>query len=362
MGLFTHGIDVSYTVTLKSSGHQFEVAEGETVLDAAQRAGLALPYSCRAGVCGSCKAIVLEGRFDYPRNPPTALNAAERAQHAALLCQAVPRSDLVLQVREVRSVEDMPHRQLDVMVTAKDRLAPDVVRLLLASPPGQPRLRWLPGQYVDVLLDDDKRRAFSLARAPHLGPELEVHVRHVAGGGFTSWVFHDLAVGDTLRIEGPQGTFVPREDAERPMILMAGGTGFAPVKALIEHFLHLGTRRPMHFYWGARTAADLYLRALPEQWAREVPTLDFIPVISDAGEAARAESRMGLVHEAVLEDWPDLSAMDVYMCGPPALIDAGRRSFAAAGLPEDHLYYDSFEYAPDVLEKILGSRAGIHGL
>lgn len=353
---------MAYTVTLKASGHQFKVAEGETVLDAAQRAGLALPYSCRAGLCGSCKATVLEGSFTYPRHPPSALSAAERAQHAALLCQAVPSSDLLLQVREVRSVEDMPHRRVAVTVTAKDQLAPDVMRLLLTSSPGEPRLRWLPGQYVDVLLDDGKRRAFSLARAPHLGPELEVHVRHVAGGGFTSWVFHELKVGDRLCIEGPNGTFVPREDAERPVILIAGGTGFGPVKALIEHFLHLGTRRPLHFYWGARTAADLYLRELPERWSRDVPTLDFTPVVSDVEEAVRAGLRPGFVHEAVLKDRPDLSGQDVYMCGPPALIDAGRRSFADAGLPEDHLYFDSFEYAPDVLDKILGSRAGIHGL
>ncbi len=362
MGAFMRGDDVAFKVTLEASGHRFEVAEGETVLDAAQRAGLALPYSCRSGVCGSCKAIVLEGSFAYPRNPPSALNAAERAQHAALLCQAVPTSDLLLRVREVRSVEDMPRRELEVKVTAKDRLAPDVVRLLLTPVPGQPRLRWLPGQYVDVLLDDGKRRAFSLARAPHLGPELEVHVRHVAGGGFTSRVFHELEVGDTLRIEGPLGTFVPREDAERPMILLAGGTGFAPIKALVEHFLHLGSRRPMHVYWGARSAADLYLRELPERWAGEAARLDFTPVVSDPREAAHAGLRAGLVHEAVLEDWPDLSGMDVYMCGPPALIDAGRRSFAEAGLPEDRLYFDSFEYAPDVLEKILGSRAGIHGM
>lgn len=352
---------MAYTVTLKASGHQFAVEAGETVLEAAQRAGLALPYSCRSGLCGSCKAMVLDGNFTYPRNPPTALSAAERAQHAALLCQAVPSSDLLLEAREVASVEDMPRRQLDVTVAARDLLAPDVLRLRLAPASGMPRLRWLPGQYVDVLLDDGRRRPFSLARAPHLGPELEVHVRHVAGGGFTSWAFHDLAVGDSLRIEGPQGTFVPREDSERPVILVAGGTGFAPVKALIEHFLHLGTRRPLHLYWGARTAADLYLRALPECWAREVPTLDFVPVVSDPAEAERAGLRAGLVHETVLEDWPDLSAFDIYMCGPPALIDAGRRSFSEAGLPEGRLYYDSFEYAPDVLEKILGSRAGIHG-
>lgn len=351
---------MGYSVTLKGSGHRFEVRAGETVLEAAQRAGLALPYSCRAGVCGSCKATVLEGSFGYPRNPPSALSAAELAQHAALLCQAVPHSDLVLAVREVRSVADMPRRRLEVTVMAKERLAADVVRLRLAPGPETPRLRWLPGQYIDMLLPDGKRRAFSLARAPHLGPELEVHVRQVAGGGFTSWVFSDLGVGDTLHIEGPQGTFVPHEDAERPLLFVAGGTGFGPVKALVEHFLHLGTRRRMHLYWGARSAADLYLRDLPEQWMRKVPGFTFVPVVSDAKAAAGL--RVGLVHEAVLEDHPDLSDHDVYMCGPPALIDAGRHSFAEAGLPEGQLFFDSFEYAPDVLEKILHSRAGIHGL
>nr|WP_244962509.1 CDP-6-deoxy-delta-3,4-glucoseen reductase [Oleiagrimonas soli] len=346
---------------MKASGRQFPVDDGETVLEAAQRAGLALPYSCRAGLCGSCKAIVLEGSCHYPRNPPSALNAAEQARHAALLCQAVPLSDLVLEVREVASVKDLPRRELDVRVSAKDRLAPDVVRLRLQPKEGE-RLRWLPGQYVEVLLEDGKRRAFSLARAPHEGDELEVHVRHVAGGGFTSWVFDALAVGDTLRVEGPFGTFVPREHSERPMILMAGGTGFAPVKAMVEHFLHLGTRRPMHLYWGARSGADLYLRDLPTRWAEQVPTLDFHPVVSDPDEAAKARVRAGLVHEAVLEDHPELSAYDVYMCGPPALIDAGRRAFVEAGLPEGRLYYDSFDYAPEVLARILDARAGIHGM
>jgi CDP-4-dehydro-6-deoxyglucose reductase len=350
---------VPFTVTLKASGRQFPVDDGETVLEAAQRAGLALPYSCRAGVCGSCKAVLLEGECHYPRNPPAALNAIEQAQHAILPCQAVPRSDLLLEAREVASVEDIPKRELVVTVTAKDRVAPDVVRLLLATPAGERRLRWLPGQYIDVLLDDGRRRAFSLARAPHMGRELEIHVRHVAGGGFTSEVFDTLQVGDRLRIEGPLGTFVPREDSERPAILVAGGTGFAPVKAIVEHFLHLGTRRPLHLYWGARSAADLYLRGLAEGWARDVDTLDFHAVVSDPEEAMRAGLRDGLVHEVVLEDHPDLAACDVYMCGPPALIDAGRRAFIDAGLPEAQLYYDSFDYAPDVLARILGNRAGL---
>ncbi|MEO6968031.1 MAG: 2Fe-2S iron-sulfur cluster-binding protein [Rhodanobacteraceae bacterium] len=351
---------MAYTVTLTASGKSFQVADRETVLEAAQRAGLALSYSCLAGVCGSCKATLIEGECDYPRNPPTALSEDERARDAVLLCQAVPRSDLVIAAREVASVEDLPRRVLDVRVLDKRLLAPDMMRLRLQ--PVDATLHWLPGQYVDVLLDHGKRRAFSIASAPHEGPTIELHVRHVAGGGFTSFVFGDLRAGDSLRVEGPLGTFVPREDSERPMLFMAGGAGFAPIKAIVEHFLHLGTRRAICFYWGARSAADLYLRELPQQWARATRVFSWQPVLSDPYLARASGLRAGLVHEAVLEDHPELSGFDVYMSGPPSMIDAGRRAFVDAGLPEERLYYDSFDYAPDVLAQILAGRAGIHGL
>jgi len=347
---------VTFSVTLQASGKRFDAGADESVLDAARRAGLALPYSCLSGVCGSCKATLLEGDCHYPHNPPSALNAAEVARHQVLLCQAVPRSDLIIAAREVASVADMPRRVLPLKLVEKALLAPDVMRLELA-PPRDAALYRLPGQYLDVLLPGGKRRAFSIANAPHTGPQVELHVRHVAGGDFTHRVFTDLAIGATLRVEGPLGTFVPREDSERPMIFVAGGTGFAPIKALVEHFLHLGTRRTMHLYWGARTPQDLYLRQLPQQWS-DSGAIDFVAVISDV-ESTHSE-RSGLVHEAVLEDHADLSDCDVYMSGPPALIDAGRRSFVQAGLPEDRLYYDSFDYAPDVLAQILNARAGIH--
>ena len=348
---------VDFIVTLQGSGKRFGVAAGETVLEAARRAGLALPYSCLSGVCGSCKATLVEGDCHYPHNPPNALNAAEVARHQMLLCQAVPRSDLLIAAREVASVADMPRRVLALKLIEKTLLAPDVMRLIL-QPPRAQSLNRLPGQYLDIVLPEGRRRAFSIANAPHTGATLELHVRHVAGGDFTQHVFTDLGVGATLRVEGPLGTFVPREDSERPLIFVAGGTGFAPIKALIEHFLHLGTRRTMHLYWGARTPQDLYLRELPQRWAL-AGQIRFVAVISNA-EVAAGE-RFGLVHEAVLEDHPDLGGVDVYMSGPPALIDAGRRSFVQAGLPEDRLYYDSFDYAPDVLAQILNARAGIFG-
>jgi CDP-4-dehydro-6-deoxyglucose reductase len=347
------------TVILKSSGRRFDVAAGETVLEAAQRAGIALPYSCRGGVCGSCKALLIEGDCIYPRNPPLGLGGGALSRRAVLLCQAVPCGDLMIEAREVASVEDIPCRRLAVEVVDRRLLAPDVVGVTLLPEHGE-RLRWLPGQYLDIVLEDGKHRPFSIASGPLPDRTIELHVRHVAGGGFTSWVFETLKVGDRLSIEGPLGTFVPREDSERPMIFMAGGTGFAPVKAIVEHFIALGTRRPMHIYWGARCAADLYLRELAEGWAREVPTLDFTPVVSDPEQAGSLRS--GLVHEVVLEDYPALGGYDVYMSGPPAMIAAGRQLFADSDLPEARLFFDSFDYAPDVLADILGNRAGIHGL
>jgi len=349
---------VSYFVTLQSSGKRFPVEPDESVLDAARRAGLALPYSCLSGVCGSCKATLVAGDCHYPRNPPSALNPAEVARHQVLLCQAVPQSDVVIAAREVASVADIPRRTLALKVAARELLAPDVMRLVL-TPPRAQALAYLAGQYVDVLLPGGRRRAFSIANAPHTGPQIELHIRHVAGGDFTHRVFTQIKPGDILRIEGPLGTFVPREHSERPMLFVAGGTGFAPVKALIEHFLHLGTLRPMQLYWGARAPEELYLRDLPQRWAAAHSNLRFTPIVSDAERIGDSGLRSGFVHEAVLEDHPDLSPFDVYMSGPPALIDAGRRAFVEAGLPEDRLYYDSFDYAPDVLAQILRARAGI---
>lgn len=348
-----------FTVTLKRSGRQFGVTADETVLEAAQRAGIALPYSCRSGVCGSCKATLLAGRCTYPRNPPLALDADERAHHAILTCQAVPASDLLLETREVPSVADIARRQLDVRVVARQALAPHVTGLQLIPAEGEKRLRWLPGQYLDVLLADGRHRPFSIANGPQADGSIELHVRHIVGGGFTSFVENRLAVGDRLRIEGPLGTFVAREDSERPMIFMAGGTGIAPVKALVEHFIALGTRRAMELYWGARDVAELYLLPLVERWQHEAPSLRFHGVLSEP-TTTDARWRSGLVHEAVLADHPDLAGHDVYMSGPPMMIESARHRFVAAGLPEDRLYYDSFEYAPDVLARLIAKRAGFH--
>lgn len=347
---------MSHWIRIAGSDRRFEAADGETVLAAARRAGLALPYSCLAGRCASCKATLVEGRVEYPGLPPLGLSDEERAHREVLLCQAVAATDLLIAARELPSVAELPRRQLAAKVVVRERLADDVMRLVLRPARGE-RLRHLAGQYLDVLLAGGKRRAFSIANAPEDDDGgLELHVRHVPGGGFTDWVFGDLREGAVLRIEGPLGTFVPREDSERPMLFVAGGTGFAPIKAIIEHFIHLGTTRPMTLYWGVRTPADLYLGDLPRTWAERHGGFSFIPIYSEHGPAG---SRGGWVHQAVLSDHPDPSGHDVYMSGPPPMIEAGRRAFLAAGLPEGQLHYDSFEYAPDVLAAILASRAGL---
>jgi CDP-4-dehydro-6-deoxyglucose reductase, E3 len=349
---------LSYRVCIQPSNKTFDVADGETVLDGARRAGLALPYSCLGGVCGSCKATLISGHCAYPRQPPQALSAAERAHGDVLLCQAVPTDDLVISAREVPSVAELPRRVLPARVVEKRLLADDVMLLGLQTPSAQP-LRWLAGQYIDVLLPEGKRRAFSIASAPHASDRIDLHVRRVPGGGFTQIVFDATPIGSLWRIEGPLGTFVPREDSERPMIFMAGGTGFAPIKAIIEHFLHLGTSRAMHLYWGARHQSDLYLPELPALWQTQHPAFQFSAVLSEADASEITRHRGGHVHEAVLDDHADLSPFDLYMSGPPPMIEAARHRFIERGLDPERLYYDSFEYAPDVIAAILAARAGL---
>ncbi len=348
---------MKHHITILPSGHQFDVDDDESVLAAARRAGYALPYSCLSGLCGSCRARVIAGECRHGEEA-RALSAEERARGDVLLCQAHPSTDLTIAVREVPSVADLPRRMLSLKIVAKDLLAPDVLRVRLKPPKGEP-FRWLAGQYLDVLLPEGKRRAFSIANAPEDAGLIELHVRKVPGGGFTQQLFEAYPIGSLLRVEGPLGTFVPREDSERAMIFMAGGTGFAPVKAIIEHFLHLGSARPIHLYWGARHEADLYLPELPAQWSARHPAFAYTAVLSEPDAEASTRFRRGTVHEVVLADFPQLVDFDVYMSGPPPMIEAARRAFIAAELPEDRLYYDSFEYAPEVIAAILASRAGL---
>lgn len=343
-----------HRVHLIGSDAWVDVASGETVLHAARRQDRALPYSCLSGRCGSCRGHLLAGQVSYPYNPPQALSPDELEAGEVLLCQAVPQTDLEVAIREVEAVRGIPLRQLDLKVQRMQQLADDVMGLFLLPSDGLP-LAYLPGQYLDVLLASGRRRAFSIANAPRQDGLIELHVRRVAGGGFTEQVFSDLSVGDILRVEAPLGTFVARAGSDRPLLLVAGGTGFAPIKAIIEHWLQQPQARQVRLYWGARLASDLYQDALVRQWASQHRWFSYRAVLS-AGPPANDQQRSGLVHQAVLDDYPDLSRYDLYMSGPPALIDAGRHAFVDAGLPAERLYYDSFDYAPDVLAAMIRAR------
>ncbi len=336
---------MAFRVRIEPSGHAFEVAEGETVLEAALRHGFMLPYSCRNGACGSCKGRILSGEVDYGQYEARALSEDAKRQGQALLCQARPRSDLTIEVREIGAAAGIVIKTLPARVVRMERVAPDVMMLVLRLPQNE-RLQYLPGQYVDILLREGTRRSFSIANAPHSSQLLELHVRHVPGGVFSGHVFTKMKEKDLLRLRGPLGSFFLREDSERPVILVAGGTGFAPIKAILEHAFAKGLKRPLHLYRGVRARCDLYLPGLTDFWAKTHANFRYTPVLSDPLPQDGWRGRIGLVHEVVLQDYPDLSEYEVYASGPPAMIEAIKQTFPARGLSEERLYYDSFEPAP----------------
>jgi CDP-4-dehydro-6-deoxyglucose reductase len=336
-----------HSVTIQPSGQHIEVEAGEAILAAALRQGLVLPYGCKNGACGSCKGKIVSGTVDYGVYQPKALTDAEKSAGKALFCQAKPLSDMVIEARTVGAVKGIEVKTLPCRVQKMERLADDVMVLHLKLPASE-RLVFLAGQYLDFLQKDGSRRSFSMACAPHDADALQLHVRHVAGGAFTDHVFGKMKERDILRFEGPLGTFFLREDTAKPIVLVASGTGFAPIKAIIEEALHKGISRPMSLYWGGRRPKDLYLNALAESWAAR-GLLKYVPVISDALPEDLWSGRTGFVHRAVMEDFPDLSGHQVYACGVPVMVDAARKDFTAScGLPEEEFYADSFTTQADV--------------
>jgi len=339
-----------FRVTLQPSGHEFEVEPGEAILAAALRQGFVLPYGCRNGACGSCKGRILEGRVDYGTYQEKALPEKEKAEGKALFCQARPLTDLVLEARTIGAVKDIPIKTLPCRVQKIERLADDVIVLYLKLPANE-RLQFLAGQYLEFLLRDGTRRSFSMANPPHDDELIQLHVRHVPGGSFTDHVFGKMKERDILRFEGPHGTFFLREDSDKPIVFVASGTGFAPIKSVIEHALAEEVKRPMTLYWGGRRPKDLYLNDLPRKWAAEHPGFRYVPVISDALPEDAWTGRTGFVHRAVMEDFPDLSGHQVYACGVPVMVDAARSDFVArCGLPEDEFYADSFTTQADLAQ------------
>ncbi|MCV2219328.1 CDP-6-deoxy-delta-3,4-glucoseen reductase [Thauera sp. Sel9] len=336
---------MSYRISLQPGDHSFDAADSQTVLEAAQDAGLLLPHSCRDGACGACKGRIVQGSVDYGKYSAGALSAADQAEGYALFCCAKPLSDLVLEARNVTRAGDIPVRKLPSRVQKLQRLADDVMLLDLKLPASE-AFRFKAGQYIDILLTDGQRRSFSIANAPHDASHIELHVRRIDGGRFTSHVFEGMKEKEILRLEGPLGTFWLREDSPRPIVMVAGGTGFAPIKSIVEHAIETGLQRPITLYWGSRDRAGLYLDELARSWESRLPNLRYIPVLSDEKPGDAWDGRRGLVHQAVLDDFADLSGHEVYACGAPAMIDAARVGFhTERGLPEDAFFADAFTFA-----------------
>jgi CDP-4-dehydro-6-deoxyglucose reductase, E3 len=342
-----------HSVRIEPQGRTLRVATAEPVLQAALAAGLNLPHSCKSGHCGSCRARLIEGATHYPHGRPLGITPDEAAEGYVLLCQARAKSDLVLEARFIASVADVEIKTLPCRIARLTPLAADVMQLWLRLPAVE-RLNFQAGQYLDVLLEGGRRRSFSIASPPHDSELLELHVRRVSGGGFTERLFAtapgSLGSGALLKIEGPVGQFSYREGAA-PVIMIAGGTGFAPLKSMLRHILENGIKRDIHFYWGARHASDVYEEALVLEWVRRHPQLKFTAVLSEATVAEVAHHRVGFVHQAVLADYANLADFEVYAAGPPAMIEAIRASFPRQGLKPQWLYFDSFDYAPDANRK-----------
>jgi CDP-4-dehydro-6-deoxyglucose reductase, E3 len=345
-------------VTLLPSRQILSVEEGETILDAALRAGLNLPHSCKGGHCSSCRALIRDGQVNYPLGRPLGLMDEEQRDGYALLCQAHAASaDLTIEVREIRPpAPEVQVKSLPCRIERTQLLAPDVMAIFLRRPASE-EFHFVAGQYLDIMLPQNRRRSFSIANAPHEAELIELHVRRVSSGEFTQQLFSGMKEKTLLRIEGPLGQFWFRRESARPALLIGGGTGYAPLRSILRDLLAVGDRRPLHLYWGAQSQRDLYEDEQVRALCASYPNLRYTPVLSEPASDEHWQGRRGWVHTAVLEDHPDLGSFDVYASGPPAMVEAVRHEFTQRGLPPQQLFFDSFDYAPDVLAKLSASGA-----
>ena len=349
---------MSHKCSLVPSGRSFPVDEGETILAAALRAGVVLPYGCKDGACGSCKSQLMEGEVDYGSYQSKALSDDERRQGGVLICCATAKTDVTVKARVVAAEGMITIRKLPCRVASIERAAQDVAIVKLQLPTNE-KFEFLAGQYIDILLKDGKRRSYSMASAPHEQGPIELHIRHTPGGAFTDAIFgsgtpsaNAVKEKDILRFEGPQGTFFLREDSTKPIVMLASGTGFAPIKAVIEHMRFKNIVRPVVLYWGGRRPHDLYQLSVADQWAKEMAHFKFVPVVSDALPEDGWTGRTGFVHQAVMQDFSDLSGHQVYACGAPIVVQSAKADFVAkCALPEDEFYADAFTTAADLAKK-----------
>lgn len=342
---------MTFQITVQPSGRTFSSQADETILAAGIRQGIGLPYGCKDGACGSCKCKKLSGSVVHGPHQSKALSVEEEEAGFVLTCCATATSDVVLESRQVTEAGAFPIKKMPVRVTSLEKASHDVMVVKLQLPASD-TFQYHAGQYVEFLLRDGSRRSYSMATAPHLqaeAPHMELHIRHMPGGKFTDHVFGSMKEKEILRIEGPYGSFYLREESTKPMILLASGTGFAPIKALIQHMRFKNIQRPAVLYWGGRRPQDLYEDTWIRQHTAEMPQLSYVPVVSDALPSDGWQGRTGFVHRAVLADFPDLSGHEVYACGAPIVIESAQRDFISAGLPAEAFFADSFTSEQDKL-------------
>lgn len=342
---------MSFKVTVQPSNHEFTVEEGQTVLDGAMAAGIVLPYSCRNGACSTCKGKVIAGDYDAGNSPAQILSPEDLEQGYTLFCQARPSSDLLIEAHEIRMASDIQIRKMPSRVMGLDKLADDVMVVKLQLPAADP-FRYYAGQYLEFILKDGRRRSYSMATPPAENNLVELHVRHMPGGVFTDHVFGtgatQMKLREILRVEGPFGSFFLRDDSDRPLVFLASGTGFAPIKAIVERMIATGDQRKAVLYWGGRRPSDLYMDEVARQWEQQLPNFSYVPVVSNALPQDGWAGRDGFVHKAVMQDIPDLSGYQVYACGAPVMVDSARRDFIEhCGLPEDQFFADAFTTEAD---------------
>lgn len=329
-----------HTIILKPAGLTFETQDDETILDAALRQEIALPHGCREGLCGNCRVKVVDGHFTAGRYTPQAISLAERKRGYVLSCNVMPLSDMVIECPKLRVEKLFETKSMLGRVVRLQKLRASVVILHL-SLIGIEKLRYLPGQYIDIVTDSGIQRSYSIAGPPHAGDLIELHVRQVPGGAFAEFAFNELKVDDVLRIEGPKGEFFLRQ-SNKPILFLASGTGFAPIKSILEDAFFRGFRRRTFLYWGARTLNDLYMRDLPMDWKRQYEQFNFVPVLSEPLLTDRWVGARGYVHEAVLRDCHDLRGYQVYACGSPHFVQGMFKALIAGGMCETQFFSDTF--------------------
>lgn len=341
---------MSFTVTVQPANRSFQVERDEPILAAAIREGIGLPYGCKDGACSSCKSRLLEGRVIHGVHQSKALTSLEEEAGFILTCCATPQTDLVIEARTVAGAGEFPVRKMPSRVRSIERVADDVVVLQMQLPAND-QLQYRAGQYIEFILRDGSRRSYSMANAPHTQgdqPGIELHIRHMPGGKFTDHVFGAMKEKEILRLEGPFGSFFLREDSDKPIVLLASGTGFAPIKAILEHVRFKRIEREVSLYWGARRRADLYRADWCEAFAADLPSLRYVPVLSEPRPEDGWHGRTGFVHEAVMQDLPDLSRYEVYACGAPVMVEAAQRDFVSrCNLPAESFFADAFTSEAD---------------